>query len=107
MYVACLDSRTSGCGHAAHIGLTAFDEVNMRSLARIAAVAAWVGLLPSALYAQTSLAGTVKDASGAVLPGVTVEACEPGAHRKDAHRSSTDGTGQYRIENLRRRAPTP
>ena len=41
------------------------------------AMAAWVALLPSALYAQVTLAGTVKDASSAVLPGVTVEASSP------------------------------
>ena len=49
----------------------------MRSMARIVAVAAWVALLPSALYAQVALAGTVRDASGAVLPGVIVEASSP------------------------------
>ncbi len=36
-------------------------------------------LLPSTALAQVTLAGVVKDASGAVLPGVTVEAVEPRA----------------------------
>jgi len=31
-------------------------------------------VIPTAVYAQASIVGTVKDASGAVLPGVTVEA---------------------------------
>ena len=34
-------------------------------------------LLPSAAYAQAAITGVVKDASGAVLPGVTVEAASP------------------------------
>ena len=33
--------------------------------------------VPAAAYAQASIVGTVKDASGAVLPGVTVEASSP------------------------------
>ena len=59
-------------------------------------------VLPSVTSAQAlgTIAGTVKDASGAVLPGVTVEAAEPGAHRESANGRSTDGSGQYRIVNL-------
>ena len=34
-------------------------------------------LLPSAAFAQGSITGVVKDASGAVLPGVTVERAVP------------------------------
>ena len=34
-------------------------------------------LLPSTVYAQASIAGVVRDTSGAVLPGVTVEAASP------------------------------
>ena len=34
-------------------------------------------LLPSSVFAQASIAGVVKDTSGAVLPGVTVEASSP------------------------------
>ena len=34
-------------------------------------------LVPTAVFAQASLTGTVKDSSGAVLPGVTVEASSP------------------------------
>ncbi len=71
----------------------------MRSFAKIVVMAAWVALLPSALYAQVALAGTVKDASGAVLPGVTVEASSPALIEKT--RSATaDAAGQYRIEAL-------
>ena len=34
-------------------------------------------LLPSAAYAQAAITGVVTDASGAVLPGATVEAASP------------------------------
>ena len=63
------------------------------------AVAAWVTLLPSALYAQVTLAGAVKDSSGAVLPGVNVEASSPVLIEK-ARTATTDAAGQYRIESL-------
>ena len=56
-------------------------------------------LLPSAAYAQASIAGQVRDASGAVLPGVTVEASSPALIEK-VRSVVTDGTGQYRIEIL-------
>src|SRR5512138_788593 len=57
-------------------------------------------LASSTAYAQASITGTVKDTSGAVLPGVTVEAESPALIEK-ARTVVTDGTGQYRIENLR------
>ena len=44
--------------------------------------------------------GTVKDTSGAVLPGVTVEAASPALIEK-VRSAVTDGTGQYRIVDLR------
>jgi len=57
-------------------------------------------LLPAAASAQSSITGLVKDASGAVLPGVTVEASSPALIEK-VRTAVTDGTGQYRVENLR------
>src|SRR5882757_5061473 len=72
----------------------------MRSLLRGLAVLAGVVLLPTAVFAQAGLAGNVKDASGAVLPGVTVEAASPALIEK-TRSVVTDGTGQYKIENLR------
>ena len=56
--------------------------------------------IPRALYAQASIAGVVKDSSGAVLPGVTVEAASPALIEK-TRSAVSDGSGQYRIENLR------
>ncbi|HKC57406.1 MAG TPA: carboxypeptidase regulatory-like domain-containing protein, partial [Vicinamibacterales bacterium] len=49
--------------------------------------------------AQASIAGQVKDASGAVLPGVTVEASSPALIEK-VRSVATGGSGQYRIELL-------
>ena len=36
--------------------------------------ACWILLLPALAHAQATLAGTIRDSSGAVLPGVNVEA---------------------------------
>ena len=57
-------------------------------------------LAPTATFAQASIVGAVKDTSGAVLPGVTVEAASPALIEK-VRSAVTDGTGRYRIENLR------
>ena len=54
--------------------------------------------LPAAVSAQ-SLAGTVRDTSGAVLPGVTVEASSPALITK-VRTGVTDESGQYRITDL-------
>src|SRR6266581_6011105 len=56
-------------------------------------------LIPAAAHAQGSITGTVQDTSGAVLPGVSVEAASPELIEK-VRTGVTDGTGQYRIENL-------
>jgi hypothetical protein len=47
-----------------------------------------------------SIAGIVRDSSGAVLPGVTVEASSPQLIEK-VRTTLTDGQGQYRIIDLR------
>src|SRR5579862_5784595 len=57
-------------------------------------------LLSASAYAQASIAGVVKDSSGAVLPGVTVEAASPALIEK-TRTVVTDGTGQYQIVDLR------
>jgi Carboxypeptidase regulatory-like domain len=59
-----------------------------------------VSLLPATVFAQASLTGTVRDASGAVLPGVTVEASSPALIER-SRTAVTDGSGQYRIIDLR------
>ena len=57
-------------------------------------------LLPAAAFAQAAITGVVKDASGAVLPGVTVEAASPVLIEK-VRSVVSDDTGQYRIVDLR------
>ena len=60
---------------------------------------AWL-MLPSAVHAQGSITGVVRDTSGAVLPGVTVEASSPALIEK-TRSVVTDGTGQDRLVDLR------
>jgi hypothetical protein len=57
-------------------------------------------LVPSTAYAQAAITGVVRDASGGVLPGVTVEAASPALIEK-VRSVVTDDTGQYRIVDLR------
>jgi hypothetical protein len=64
-----------------------------------------LALVPAAAYgqasAQASITGVVRDASGAVLPGVTVEAASPALIEK-ARSVVSDSNGQYRIVDLPR-----
>ncbi len=57
-------------------------------------------VLPTTARAQSAFAGIVKDATGAVLPGVTVEAASP-ALIEQVRSANTDANGAYKIENLR------
>ena len=73
----------------------------MRMLGKIGALAGAVWLLlPSIALAQASITGNVKDTSGAVLPGVTVEAASPVLIEK-TRTVVTDSNGRYQIVNLR------
>ena len=76
----------------------------MRNLFRRSSRALVVGLvsllLPSAAHAQAAITGVVKDDSGSVLPGATVEAASPVLIEK-VRSVLTDDTGQYRIVDLR------
>ena len=67
---------------------------------RVVLALALLALVPSIVHAQASIAGVVKDAQGGVLPGVTVEAASPALIEK-VRSVSTDGTGTYRIVDLR------
>src|SRR5256886_16700508 len=71
----------------------------MRRLSRVLLVVAGLAMVPAAAYAQASITGVVKDSSGAVLPGVTVEASSPVLIEK-TRTAVTDSTGQYRIVSL-------
>src|SRR2546425_1188322 len=72
----------------------------MRAVMRILVFLACAALMPTIALAQAVIAGSVKDSSGAVLPGVNVEATSPELIEK-IRTAVTDGTGQYRIEDLR------
>jgi hypothetical protein len=73
----------------------------LSGLTRLSAlVLTCLGLIPAMASAQGSITGVVKDPSGAVLPGVTVEAASPVLIEK-VRTVVTDGTGQYRIVDLR------
>ena len=72
----------------------------MLRIGKIGAAFGFALLLPVVASAQATISGVVKDASGAVLPGVTVEAASPALIEK-VRTAVTDGTGQYAIENLR------
>jgi len=74
--------------------------MQIRIAVRVAVLAA-IGLgTPISARAQASIAGVVRDSSGAVLPGVTVEASSPALIEK-TRSVVTDGTGQYKIIDLR------
>ncbi len=66
---------------------------------RCLAVMALMALMPSLAHAQSSITGTIRDASGAVLPGVTVEAASPVLIEK-VRSTMSDGTGGYRLTEL-------
>ena len=57
-------------------------------------------LVPATARGQAAITGVVRDASGAVIPGVSVEAASPVLIEK-VRSATTDGTGQYRILDLR------
>jgi len=64
------------------------------------ATAAVLVLLPAAAFAQEGqIAGTVKDTSGALMPGVTVEVSSPALIEK-VRTTESDASGAYRITNL-------
>ena len=74
----------------------------MRRLAS-GVVLAWICAvaLPATAFAQASgIAGVVRDTSGAVMPGVTVEASSPVLIER-VRTATTDAQGQYKIVDLR------
>ena len=70
------------------------------AVARTGAALALLTVLSSVAAAQSTIAGLVKDSSGAVLPGVTVEAASPVLIEK-TRSVVTDGDGRYSIVDLR------
>src|ERR1044071_4490875 len=95
-----------GCGYAAVSWRTwrvprARRGETMRNRCVFVLIVLAVLVAPAIATAQVlgSVAGTVRDASGAVLPGVTVEAASPALIEK-VRNTVTDGTGHYQIVNL-------
>jgi hypothetical protein len=72
-------------------------RVQLFSALLVALVALFVA---ESVYAQSAIVGVVKDNTGAVLPGVTVEAASDVLIER-MKAVTTDGTGQYRIIDLR------
>jgi len=72
----------------------------MRRFTAVVFVLAWMLLLPVLASAQATVSGVVQDASGGVLPGVTVEASSPVLIEK-ARTAVTDGNGRFQIVDLR------
>ena len=75
----------------------------MHGAARIRALVVGAFLLllaPAVASAQSAISGLVRDTSGAVLPGVTVEASSDVLIEK-TRTVVTDGEGRYTIVDLR------
>jgi hypothetical protein len=73
----------------------------MKHAARLVFVTvAWVIFAPGAASAQSAIAGIVKDTTGSVMPGVTVEAASPALIER-VRSAITDAQGQYKIVDLR------
>src|SRR5258705_9668087 len=73
----------------------------MRALGLVRVLAGSIFLLlPDAAWAQSSITGVVRDASGGVLPGVTVEAASP-ALIEGVRTGVTDAQGIYKVVDLR------
>src|SRR6187200_1032331 len=92
-------SRSSQPGRPGRVN-NQVENSQMRVCVRTCFVLACLLAVQSTAWAQATIAGAVKDSSGAVLPGVTVEAASPALIEK-VRTTSTDGSGRYRIEDLR------
>src|SRR5439155_17411713 len=79
------------------------NAMSGQKIVRLAIVFGFI-FVPAAVWAQTAasgaIAGVVRDTTGAVLPGVTVEAASPALIEK-VRTVVTDGQGQYKIVELR------
>src|SRR5262245_17622848 len=57
-------------------------------------------LAPATAWGQSAISGVARDTTGAILPGVTVEAASPALIEK-SRSAVTDGQGRYTIVELR------
>src|SRR3954452_7410 len=100
-----MDERMAALGRADEEGRSRAHAhwrhwMRRRILGYAAAALACLVMLPAAAQAQSAIVGVVKDTSGAVLPGVTIEAASDAVIEK-TRSVVTDGSGQYRIVDLR------
>jgi hypothetical protein len=72
----------------------------MRRFVKVILVLVALVVIPAVAHAQASIVGTVRDSSGAVVPGVMVEASSPVLIEKTRSVLSNE-SGQYAIESLR------
>ena len=94
MHVA---TATAGrCGGSRHRQ----KATTMPKLATVSRLLLVLLLVPTVSFAQSTITGVVTDSSGAVLPGVTVEASSDALIER-VRSAVTNGAGQYRIIDLR------
>ena len=74
-------------------------RADAKAASRLVLLALVLAIMLPSLAAAQSIAGVIRDPSGAVLPGVTIEAASPALIEK-IRTAVSDGAGQYRIENL-------
>jgi len=85
-------------GRTSHVGRWRTASI---FFAAVIAATVWIDSAPALAQGQTgTIAGVVRDSSGAVLPGVTVEASSPALIEK-TRSAVTDGQGAYKIIDLR------
>src|SRR5437016_5724587 len=71
-----------------------------KGVRRLTILMGWLALIPASAVAQiTGIAGVVRDTSGAVLPGVTIEASSPALIEK-TRTVVSDDKGEYKIVDL-------
>jgi hypothetical protein len=89
---------------ASFTGIIKEGPVVFAPFGRRACLVVVLGMIPASLFAQGTstaiIAGVIRDASGAVLPGVTIEAASPALIEK-VRSTVSDDRGQYRLPELR------
>src|SRR2546426_11357889 len=96
-------ARGTGFANSQGIVIMRRDAMTVQRIARLVVVVGCLMLLPALVWAQAesgTIAGVVRDASGAVMPGVTVEAASPVLIEK-VRSVVSDSQGLYRIADLR------
>src|SRR4051794_26999166 len=88
-------ARSAICRHSVQGSQAMVHHRGLRQL-----VVAAMFMIPCTAWAQSgrtgSIAGAVKDTTGAVMPGVTVEASSPALIEK-VRTAVTDGNGEYKL----------